>query len=457
MEKHNKINILWTIPSSRAIRMFIDTPIFKKLAEDSSFNIYVIHGLSDIRKVIPEKVFQLRYPTIFKPIKNQISQLLDICPSILGYIFADKKFWIRGFRLTFIYTDHKIFIKKIIKIVVALCLWPFKSIIARIIYHDSRYTSLIKNNSINIIISSNPVYITERTLSRSAELLKVPFLLINDGWDTFQSSSYKELFKFYGAIVTGNYIKKNAIYRNFSEKQILVSGLLYAPLLEKYYSEIDVKDVREKYRIPQGKKVILMFYSGRTIAGQMESIVIEKVLHAIETNNINNAVLLFRLHPNPGRDDERLYKEKYKNNHNIIFQTPSRSMDEFYDGRIHSDQFFEVAQLFKVANVFINFFSNSLIEASIVKLKSILIDIETDGSYPFAYVSKSDVYSQVTKNKYISVAKDFKSLFNLINSFLKKDLSKEESIYRDQILYDFSSKNPEFYNQFKQFLLNSSC
>jgi hypothetical protein len=313
--------------------------------------------------------------------------------------------------------------KTFIKLVVSIIIWNLPSGKKRVInsFNDINYAKYLEKMDYDVIICTSPFYIENRILTYEAIRLGIPVLIAADGWDLF--TCYYLGFKYKAVLVWGEYMKNHALLRKFSEKQIIMTGIPYAKKIIKNYNEINTQKAKEKYGIKNGEKTILFFFNGWWLNGNIEELTIDSILDAIEKKKLINTKLLFRLHPNPGRREEVYYRDKYKNNPNLIFQIPDISMDEAFRGVPKINQFYEVAEIFSVADVFINTFSMSLIEASIVGIQSILIHYDNQSTakinYPFGYVKKCQIYKDLLSNG-MPLAQNPDQLISYLDDVLNK-------------------------------------
>jgi hypothetical protein len=434
-----KKRILISIPFARMIRFFLDTYIFEELV-NQNIEIVVVHNQKTVSNIIGkyDNVSEVGYPgrENISKIKKVIRSLVDI-PGITKRCFGTGYV---GFKNLFL---GKASIKEILntwaKVMLALIIYYLPFIgkkVYREAFYDKKYENFMKENNIDGIVLTCPCLEVERLLAQAANKLSIPVVMGVDGWDTLTNFGYVQNYK--GVMVWGKQMALHAKELGFNDKEIIYTGIPYREKFIEASRKINKSEVKGKYGIHESEKVILVFGNNWYAAGEIEKENVNSILNAIETGELINTKLIFRLSPrNELREEERYYYNKYSSNKNIIFQKPDKGFIETEDCIISSDILNEVIELYAIADININILSMCILESSFFGVPSILCN-NKDEFYPTRYVTKGCIYKNLIENGVAEISSS-KDLVKTIKSILD---------YKEQIqlniVSEWDKKDPDF-------------
>lgn len=383
-------NLLITVPVARMIRFFVDTYVFDDIVDycqKNDINIYLMLK-ENFFEVNKDNVRHCSYPTSSKKYSRfqirliNLIQLADLYKSRHGLTLA-------GYKNLFFNVTSLQRLKVYIRIWISMFIsyLPLKKILYSKVLQDKNWRIWLKENKIDAVITTCPVFIEERTLAQECNYLKIPIAMGIDGWDDFIGFSYQT--KFSVALVWGPELAKQAETMGFSKKQIVQTGIPYADKLQTAYNAISKAEAKKKFGFQVDDKVIVIFGTQWRYGGDSEKMTFEYLLNLIKSNKkYKNYKILFRHLPTAAENREEIkYYNQFLNDKNVVFLRPGLGSSDTAQ-KVDVNMIKEFATTFRAGDVLLSIVSMSLLEASVVGLSSIILGFK-DCSYPTKFVLKT--------------------------------------------------------------------
>lgn len=427
-------NILITVSSNRMVRTYLDTYLFYDLVKTDNHFIVISHQ-KNISSFFKDYENVEAVPLIRNIKTNYFKRIIR---TFWDCSWKLKRFPIEDFFFTTGKRDNSFYLKKTIIIILSILFMPLYNLIKKNIWYSKEYADFLRENKIDRVILTSCSLYEERIIGVTANKLGIPIVVGCDGWDTYYTHN---LFIDYAyAMVWGKPMEeflKKQLYYNF--KKVIFIGIPYKKSLLS--SKLSKFEIKSKYGIKKDDKVILMFSSGKYTSGEGERKTVENIIKAIENGKLVNVKLILRLMPRVVLDDwAQYYIDKYSNNDNIILQIADSSYAETnINSDINSNNFKEVGELYKIADIMINILSMSLLECNLTNSNCKLILCNYDKKiYPTKYMSKSELFKKVVDSNLIEV-KDVNKIVTVLSNLLKNlDENSKCSLARE---WDFKEDN----------------